>query len=72
MIFCINKPAKPIRAPITALKKSITICSTIFKSGILLYPVIIANTEDYLDVIPMQETHIAQGEPLISIVLNKA
>lgn len=35
-------------------------------------PVIIANTDDYLDVIASQEPHIYQNEPLIKVLLNKS
>ncbi|ABR74343.1 PTS beta-glucoside transporter subunit EIIBCA [Actinobacillus succinogenes] len=38
----------------------------------IVTPVIIANSEDYLDVIASQEPHIYQNEPLIKVLLNKS
>lgn len=38
----------------------------------IITPVIIANTDDYLDVIASQEAHIYQREPLLSVLLNKS
>ncbi|WP_373777972.1 beta-glucoside-specific PTS transporter subunit IIABC [Glaesserella sp.] len=38
----------------------------------VMTPVIIANTDDYLDVIATSEVHIYIGEPLIKVVANKA
>ncbi|HGO5856303.1 TPA: beta-glucoside-specific PTS transporter subunit IIABC [Mannheimia haemolytica] len=38
----------------------------------IITPVIIANTDDYLDVIASQEAHIYQREPLLKVLLNKS
>ncbi|HDV7283524.1 TPA: PTS glucose transporter subunit IIA [Mannheimia haemolytica] len=38
----------------------------------IITPVIIANTDDYLDVIASQEAHIYQSEPLLKVLLNKS
>ncbi|WP_373820242.1 beta-glucoside-specific PTS transporter subunit IIABC [Glaesserella sp.] len=38
----------------------------------VMTPVIIANTDDYLDVIATSEAHIYIGEPLIKVVANNA
>ncbi|KMK51705.1 PTS beta-glucoside transporter subunit IIABC [[Actinobacillus] muris] len=38
----------------------------------IITPVIIANSEDYLDVITNQAPHIYQNEPLIKVVLSKS
>ncbi len=38
----------------------------------IVTPVIIANTDNYLDVITTQEPHIYQNEPLIKVLLNKS
>ncbi|OAQ14302.1 PTS beta-glucoside transporter subunit IIABC [Bibersteinia trehalosi Y31] len=38
----------------------------------LMTPIIIANSDDYLDVITTTEPHIYHGEPLMKVVANKA
>lgn len=38
----------------------------------IVTPVIIANTDNYLDVLTTQEPHIYQNEPLIKVLLNKS
>ncbi|SMB79461.1 PTS system beta-glucoside-specific IIA component, Glc family /PTS system beta-glucoside-specific IIB component, Glc family /PTS system beta-glucoside-specific IIC component, Glc family [Pasteurella testudinis DSM 23072] len=38
----------------------------------LMTPIIINNSEDYLDIIATQAPHIEQGQPLLSVILNQS